>query len=51
VRHLLGDDGEAVGQHLLTDTAGFFSHECVTISSYESGACLYDEICSCEDMT
>jgi hypothetical protein len=24
VRHLLGDDGEAVGQHLFTDTAGFF---------------------------
>ena len=25
--HLLGDDGEAVGQHLAADAANFFYHE------------------------
>src|SRR5215471_11488791 len=28
VRHLLGDDGEAVGQHLTPDVARFLHHEC-----------------------
>jgi uncharacterized protein YjbI with pentapeptide repeats len=31
VLHLLGDDGESVGQHLTTNIANFFSHDLVLI--------------------
>jgi len=32
VLHLLGDDGEAVGQHLTTNIADFFYHDLVLIA-------------------